>query len=281
MNRWRQRRVLNMAHQGGAREGPSNTMYAMRAACANGAHVLELDVHLDADDVLVVAHDADVRRMTGMDGRIRAMSQAQLADLDAAHQWAPGRINAEHLGPGESWELRGRAANDPSLRIPTLASVLEQFPSVLINLEVKAKDAAAPLAYLLAAHPDRQVIVTTFRDWWLRPIRRHDHHIDTAPGVGYTMLFWLLSRVGIAAPTRGHVALQMRHRLFGRPLDRRFVSAAHRRDLAVHAWTVDDPDDMHAALDADVDGIMTDRPAVLRHVLDERGLGWMSDGAQS
>ena len=52
--------------------------------------------------------------------------------------------------------------------------------------------------------------------------------------------------------------------------NRRFVDAAHRRDLQVHVWTINDADEMGRLLDLGVDGIMTDRPAVLKEVLERR-----------
>ena len=55
-------------------------------------------------------------------------------------------------------------------------------------------------------------------------------------------------------------------------IDRRFVKAAHRGGLAVHVWTIDDPAQMEFLLDLGVDGIMTDRPAVLKEVFEARGL---------
>jgi glycerophosphoryl diester phosphodiesterase len=57
-NPWLERRILNWAHQGGAKEGPSSTLHAMREAVAAGADALELDVHMTSDGVLVVSHDA-------------------------------------------------------------------------------------------------------------------------------------------------------------------------------------------------------------------------------
>jgi glycerophosphoryl diester phosphodiesterase len=56
-----------------------------------------------------------------------------------------------------------------------------------------------------------------------------------------------------------------------RVIDRRFVRLAHRWDLEVHAWTIDDPAEMAALLDLGVDGLVTDRPDVLREVLRGRG----------
>src|SRR5688500_8036494 len=63
-NPWLERRVLNYAHQGGAREAPSSTLVAMRAAVEAGADALELDVHCTVDGHVVVCHDATVDRTT-------------------------------------------------------------------------------------------------------------------------------------------------------------------------------------------------------------------------
>ena len=54
-------------------------------------------------------------------------------------------------------------------------------------------------------------------------------------------------------------------------VDTRFVNEAHKRGIQIHVWTIDDRDEMIRLLDLGVDGIMTDRPAVLREVLEARG----------
>ena len=82
-NPWIGRRVLAFAHQGGAREAPSSTMYALRRAAALGADALELDVHRSADGHLVVCHDATVDRTTDGTGRIAELTLSQLQALDA------------------------------------------------------------------------------------------------------------------------------------------------------------------------------------------------------
>jgi glycerophosphoryl diester phosphodiesterase len=58
----------------------------------------------------------------------------------------------------------------------------------------------------------------------------------------------------------------------------RFVEAAHRAGLPVHVWTVNDESTMHDLLDLGVDGIMTDRPRLLRAVLAARGVPPPDDG---
>ena len=274
-NVWLDRKVFHWAHRGGGRENPSNTVLAMRAALAARAHGLELDVHRTADGILVVAHDKDLRRMTGVTGTIRKSRFHELRQLDAAYNWVPGKVDSPSLGAGERWPLRGLAENDESLRIPRLEEVFDLFPDTPLNLEIKAPDVAGPLAELLERRRHRDVIVVSFRDWRIWRFRRAAPNVPTAAGLIGIIVFWLGSRFSIALPLRRHVALQVPWRLGAkRVCDRRLVAAAHRRGMAVHIWTIDDPDVMHAAIDIGVDGIMTDRPSVLAVVLAERAVGW-------
>ena len=55
-------------------------------------------------------------------------------------------------------------------------------------------------------------------------------------------------------------------------INKRFISAAHARNIAVHVWTINDRDEMDALIDLEVDGIFTDNPSLLQEVLKERGL---------
>lgn len=89
-NVWLQRRRYFWAHQGGAREAPSNTLYAMHQGMAAGADGIELDVHLTSDGVLVCAHDASLARMSGRAGEIGALTHEELGQYDVAARWVAG-----------------------------------------------------------------------------------------------------------------------------------------------------------------------------------------------
>src|SRR4030088_3248463 len=92
-NPWLKRRVLNIAHQGGEDEFPSNTLYAFRKAIRAGADMLELDVGVTSDDQIVVMHDTSVDRTTNGTGLISEQTLQQIQALDAGYWFTPDGSN--------------------------------------------------------------------------------------------------------------------------------------------------------------------------------------------
>lgn len=275
-NRWLGRPVLNYAHQGGAREGPSSTLFAMRRAVETGAHAIELDVHATADRQLVVCHDATVDRTTDGAGRIADLTFEQVQALDNAYWWVPGQVVDHEAGP-DAYPLRGRAADDPELRIPLLRDVLEAFPGTILNLDIKeTAPVVEPYEELLAEllrQFDRtdDVIVASFSDEATATFAAKAPEISTAAGTTATAAFYFAVTEGNPPPATSHHALQVPRTFAGvTVVDERFVAAAHDHGLAVHVWTVDEVEEMETLLAIGVDGIMTDRPSVLAAVLAER-----------
>ena len=111
------------AHRGGALEGPENTLETFAAGLAAGADRLELDVHATSDGEIVVLHDADLGRTTDGRGPVRERTLSEVRALDAG-----ARFGAED----GSRPFAGRG-----IRVPTLAEVLEAFPDVALNIEIK------------------------------------------------------------------------------------------------------------------------------------------------
>ena len=275
-NPWLERRVLNYAHQGGAREAPSSTLHAFRRANGVGATALEMDVHCTADGVLVVCHDSTIDRTTPASGRIADLTWSQLAELDNAHWWVPGEEAVTDRDPQE-YVLRGRAPADETLGIVTLATVLEEFRGVYLNLDIKgtAPDVEpyeGKLADLLRTHERiDDVIVASFHDDALHRFRAVAPEIATSMALMETLAAAQALRTGEPLQTSGQVALQIPYILQGVPvIDRDLVAAAHAAGLAVHVWTIDEVPHMLELLEMDVDGIITDVPSVLQDVLDAR-----------
>jgi glycerophosphoryl diester phosphodiesterase len=283
-NVWLERRVLNFAHQGGAREAPSSTLLAMRQALATGAHALELDVHATADRQLVVSHDATVDRTTNGAGAIASLRLEELQVLDNAYWWVPGEVVAPGR-PDAEYALRGRAPLDPSLRIATLREVLEEFPDVFLNLDIKQTAPAVEpyeevLAGLLHDFGRRDdVIVASFHDAASASFATFAPDIARSYGTTGTALFLGAVRDGKEPPVGDGRAFQVPTEFLGMTIvDEAFVAAAHRHGIAVHVWTIDEPGEMARLLDLGVDGIMSDRPSVLADLLTRRQVAWAGKG---
>jgi len=239
---------LAFVHRGGSQHGVENSLSAFSAAIDLGYRYLETDVHTTADDVAVVFHDATLDRTTDRTGRIDRLPWAQVKKA---------RI----------------AGREPILRLDEL---LASFPDLRINIDLKSPGAVAGVTRALqrAAAVDR-VCVASFIDARIEAARR-----TLGPG-----LCTSLGRRGIAAlrlasfSPRASSVLRVRAAcaqvpmaIAGRPVvDRRFLDTAHSLGLQVHVWTLNSVTEIAHALDLGVDGIMTDRPMVLREVLEGRG----------
>lgn len=287
---WTDRRFLHIAHQGGENEVPSATMYALKTALRKGADMLEVDVHVTADGELVVLHDPTVDRTTNGRGAVQEMTLAEVQALDAAHWFVPGR-NAVHDAAEAEYVLRGirTGAKPPppgctadDFRIPTLREVLTEFPTVMMNIEIKngppqGTGYERQLADLLAEFGrGDDTIIASFVDTWTETFRAYNGDVSTSTGTAQTGLFKGTSlAVAPGAPPLMHDAFQVPVEFEGVPVvDADFVADAHANGMAVHVWTIDDAETMEWLLDLGVDGIMTAEPTVLEQVLQQRGTLW-------
>jgi glycerophosphoryl diester phosphodiesterase len=279
-NPWLDMRVMNMAHQGGEGEAPSNTMYAFKRAVELGADMIELAVHGTADGKLAVIHDATVDRTTNGTGRVGDMTLEQLQALDAAYDF----------GPAAGYPLRGVRTGEVSpppgyqpkdFRIPSLREVFRTFPEVPINIEIKGDsdtDVASFLrnAELLAREVDKagrtDVIVVSFNDLAVARFHQLAPRIATAPGIAGILAFWALG----VPPGAGAMALQVPVEYNGiRITTPEFVQRAHAAGFAVHVWLSAQEENeavYNALIDMCVDGIMPAYPSRLETVLDDRGI---------
>ena len=274
--------MIAYAHQGGAKEAPSSTLHAMRRSLENGATGIELDVHATNDGALVVCHDPTLERTTNATGEIAGLRLDEVRHLDNAYWFCPGE-GAVRDRPAGDYVLRGRAPDDRDLCVATLAEVLEAFPGVVLNLDIKRSAPQvvpyeAALAEVLRAHGRRDdVVVASFFDRAIDEFARYSPGTGVAAGTDVTTEFYRRLHAGLP-PQEGierYAALQVPAR-YG-PLvvvDERFVEAAHSSGLAVHVWTIDDPEEMEHLVGLGVDGIISDRPSVLAGVLNRLGANW-------
>jgi len=237
---------IPFAHRGGASEAPENSLPAFQHAVDLGYRYLETDVHATADGVLVAFHDDVLDRVTDRTGRV--------ADLP--------------------WSEVAAARIDGREPIPLLEDILTTWPEARVNIDPKADAAVGPLVEVLRrAHAVHRVCVASFSD---ERIRRARDALgpELCTGLGPEQLVRLIRAAqGETVTFEGQAAQIPPVDHTGRALaSPELVAIAHDHGLVVHVWTIDDADEMRRLLDVGVDGIMTDRPAVLREVFEERGV---------
>lgn len=257
-------RVWVIAHRGASHDAPEHTVSAYDRAVADGADFLETDLRLTADGVLVCFHDSTVDRTSGASGAVGEMTIDELRSLDVGswfNRTYPDRAAAEYVGE----------------RIVTFEEKLDRYgggTAMRFYSETKHFDFSKPAPVAIDGRMEAELV---------RVLRRRDLQegsrvviqsfhpqslalvSDATAGALPTALLCvgagpevLPEGVAISAPD---------HRALVR--DRAYIGRMHSLGHEVHTWTVDDPEVMRSLIAAGIDGILTNRPAVLRRIIQE------------
>lgn len=220
-------------------------------------------MHATADGVVVVLHDETLERTTDGSGPVRALPLAAVERLDAGHRFR---------APDGTYPYRARG-----LRVPTLTAVLEAFPGVPLNIEIKQREPpieAAVLATLDRFGARERTLLAAEDAAIMARIRAAAPDVLTSFSAAEVAEFIYRLRDGsLGGYCPPGVALQVPPAFRGTVIVTRVsVAAAHALGLEVHVWTINDEAEMERLLDLGVDGIMTDFPARGAAVLRRRGL---------
>lgn len=252
-------RPMVIAHQGGNLLRPGNTLLAFDHAMSLGADVLEMDVHLSADDELVVIHDDTVERTTNGTGGVSTFTLAELQELDAGYHWP-------FHGETRPFQSQG-------VFIPSFAQVLGRYPGQRLVVELKENDVKLAQALCTALQDSEReplTLVASFHQEVMDHFRSVCPATATSASSDEVRWFVLASRVYLgrlfSAPA---VALQVPRERSGMALlDAAFLQRAGAVNLHVDYWTLNSVEDLQEAIAVGAHGVITDRPDLL---LDELG----------
>jgi glycerophosphoryl diester phosphodiesterase len=245
---FREPSAMIIAHRGASHDAPENTLAAVNLAWEKGADAVEVDVHLSRDNRIMVIHDADTKRTTGVRMVVRESLSETLRTLDASFGMA---------------DYRGE-------RIPYLEEVIETVPEdKWLFIEVKTDTVILPyLSKLLEGHPKQSRLVVISFDFDV--CTRMKRQIPDIP------VYWLHNTLSGSyrskwieeAGAGGLDGLNFRYK----GISRDYMEAVHRAGLKMFAWTVDEPDEAARLTRSGIDGITTNRPGWLREQLRQQGL---------
>ena len=236
--------ILRAAHRGASAQYPENTLLAFRRAIEQGVDVLELDIHLTADDELVIMHDSTLERTTNGHGKIRNHSLQEIRQLDARQ--------------GE--------------KVPLLSEAIQLARESQIRLFVEVKGATEAEGMAIAEAAVRaleadsflsQIVLTSFSPSALLRAKAIQPEISTmldpSPQDGTLTPRQVCSQ----ALRAGANCLSYDFRF----LTPEIATECQLTGLSLWPWDPDEPDDMRQMIKLGVPGIITNRPDMLNKVL--------------
>jgi len=236
-----------VSHAACAGHAPENTLAGLRLALHMGVDAIEIDVHLSADGVPVLMHDDSVDRTTDGRGPVASLTLTELRELDAGAR-----------APFETFR---------SEKIPTLAQALElTCGRALLVIEIKPSDIEEPvLEVVRRAEALDWAMVWSFHPGVVAEVRRREPRLPAG-----LLTLSLSDAIAQQALELGAQATSV----FYQNLSEERVRLAHRKALAVHAWTADQPPEMRRLVAAGVDGIVTNFPDRARSLLRSLEATW-------
>ncbi|MCR5148835.1 MAG: glycerophosphoryl diester phosphodiesterase membrane domain-containing protein [Eubacterium sp.] len=225
------------AHRGDAKHAPENTLAAFRLAIENGADVVELDVRETLDGEIVVCHDKNLSRTTGVDANVEDMTFEELRKLSAS-----GKFEDKY----------------PDEKIPTLREAIEVVEApVGLNIELKPDDANKHLEEGVVALVERydlydRCVVTSLSYKAIRKIKQLDSRIKTV----YVM--------SVAGGNYYDLKYADAYSINYKYVDNVIVRNIHNRGKEVYVWTINNKTNLENMMLLDVDNIITDDPGMVK-----------------
>ncbi len=237
---------FGFVHRGGDEEKTENTLEAFQYSSDLGFIFMETDVQSTKDGEVVVFHDVDLYRIAGIKKKINEFNYKELKEI-------------ELIGGG---------------KIPSLNELLSSFGNLRFNIDIKSDEAVTKSVEIVKSHNALdKVCLASFSSKRLDKIRKLSGP-DLCSSMGMSEVAKLVMksyRIPFADQT-GDCA-QVPVTQWGLPVvTSAFIKEAHKQNKFVHVWTIDKEDEMNRLIKLGVDGLMTDKPSVLKQVMVNRGL---------
>lgn len=283
------------AHRGGGACNPENTMLAFREAVYTyGVEIIESDLYLTKDGYLVYNHDSYIDETCNVNGDISLEEVKALCENKENRHYISDmtlpelqRYNFGYYFEDENGNRIYKDETDligAGLQIATVDQLFERFyethPDLLFIVEIKNSgdrgyEACRILNNALKSYPQYKdrIVVGTFHDEIEEELKNKYPDLYRGAPTGSAASFVITQMFGVnifdqsdfaclQIPTSYDVGIELE-------LDKKtFIDRAHRRNIAVQYWTINDEETMRELIELGCDCIMTDDPKLLRQVLE-------------
>ncbi len=259
---------LVIAHRGGS-AFPENTLPAFQHAFNIGADMIEFDIQMTKDGQLVVIHDDMVDRTTNGHGPVSSFTLAELKQLDAGYSYT------DHKG-----KFRYR---NQGITIPTVNEVFEKFPNSYLNIDIKSNDPVIvkKLWELIRKYNmENQVLIFSFNQKIVNQFNKVTNgRVAVSSGNSEVLKFVALHRFlfgSLYKPKVDVIQIPTKVSIFNLA-NEMLIQSAHKRNMQVYYWTINNGEEMKRLLQLGADGIITDYPEVLIKIVNgTEGTGTLS-----
>ena len=241
-----------IAHRGGSLEQLENSLSAFRHAWDLGYRYMETDMQASSDGVVYIFHDDRLERVSDGTGLFCHHTSAEI-DKIRLHNGEP---------------------------IPKLADVLDALPEAIFNIDIKRADGTKPLADFLSSHSQaHRIVAASFVGKRLRALKGLVDRAIPVTAVQNDIIRIKLISWGLPLSPPDVIAVQVPIQHYGiKIVTPAFVKQCQALGIKVHVWTIDDEDEMRWLIDIGVDGVMTDRPSLLKQICLEKNCWLKRDG---
>lgn len=284
------------AHRGGGDNNPENTMLAFETAVvAIGVDIIESDLYLTKDGYLVYNHDDYIDETCNVNGDISLEEVKQLCEDESRRHYIKDMTLAElqkynfgYYFENKQGERIYKDVTDieaKGLRMATADQLFERFydshPNLKFIVEIKdggdrGREACRILSETLEQYPryKQQMVIGTFHNEIEQELKTNYPDLLRGAPTGSAAQFVLTQYLGVNLFDSGDFACLQIPLSYDVgveiPLDKQtLVNRAHRRNIAVQYWTINDPEEMRMLIEMGVDCIMTDDPILLKDVLNQ------------
>jgi len=247
------------AHRGANLKLPENTLEAFRQGLIDGATALELDVRVTSDNVVIVFHDATGLRMAKEDKLVSKTPWSDIKNWDLGKSFQSDGLNNHFF--------------NQAYHVPTLAEILEAFPNVFINVDIKVSNlrAVSLVVDLIRQHKAApRVRLSSFSHHVHKILRNLRYEGLVSLSRLEIMSVYLLPEVFLKNMKLKGRAIQIPISWAIFPFDgARFIEKCHKLGLTVEYWTINSRHDAKKLIARGVDGIITDDPAMILAAMNE------------
>jgi len=266
-------KFFGFVHRGGDEKKTENTLEAFQYSSDLGFVFMETDVQSTSDGRVVIFHDADLKRIAGIDKKIKDLTFDEVTNIDL--------INGG--------------------KIPSLEETLFSFPNLRFNIDIKTNSAVEESIKIIKSQEAlTRVCLASFSNKRIRRIRKlagsqsctSMSQLEVVNAIFHVLAENLGSGINLRRKMRGDEAYfkskWMRTTIpfngipdcaqvpvcqWGIPIvTQSFIRIMNLLGKFVHVWTIDEPEEMNRLIDLGVDGLMTDKPSILKSTLIDRGL---------